>query len=255
MSTYQHWLGRFAVGASNDSFTVDATAKTCTAGNYYLFGYTSESTVQFIEHMEDLIAAVVASSTVTYSTTTERVTIAWGSNSHALTWTDTDLRDLLGFTTNLASGAGPYTATNAPRYLWAPNRGFTSTPVISSRVYAPISSTVVHCSRDGTLTTVRGNTRYAGEVEYQLLDGTRVFVPATGSVNKELEKFFEDVIAAGELIRVYPDRSLNASTSYVTVKACVPGEPIGSFEDWAARHISSYDGLADVRIPLAKYVA
>ena len=30
------WLGRFAVGSSNDSFSVDATAKTCTAGNYYV---------------------------------------------------------------------------------------------------------------------------------------------------------------------------------------------------------------------------
>lgn len=251
------WLGRFAVGASNDSFSVDATAKTCTAGDYYLTGYTGESTVQFIEHMEDLIAAVVASSTVTYSTTTGFVTITFGSGTHTITWTDDDLKTLLGFHgVDTSSGAASFTGVQEPQYVWSPDVAISDAPVHPARIVQPISSTRVQVSRDGTLTTVRGNLRYAGDVEYQLLDGDLVFIPATGSVNGEFESFFGDVIHAGELIRLYPDRTVNTSTDFVTVKVVAPGgEEIGAFDGFARKRIQSYQGLADVRIPVAKYVA
>jgi len=248
------WFGRFAIGANNDSFLVDATAKTCTAGNYYLRGYTAEATSQLCEHLTTLVAAVVASSTVTYSATSGKVTITWGSDSHSLTWTDTDLRDLLGFTGNIASAAGPFEATNEPQYVWSPDVAMSDAPVSPLRIVQPVSSTRVHVSRDGTLTTTRGNTRYAADVEYQLLDGARVFIPSTGSVNKELEQFF-DVIAAGEPIRLYPDRTLNVSTSFVTVRVAVPGgEEIGAFDRFARKRIRAYQGLADVQIPVVKDV-
>lgn len=251
------WFGRFAVGSSNDSFSVDATAKTCTAGNYYITGHTAESTVQFCEHLEDLIAAVVASSTVVYSATTGLITITFGSGTHTITWTDAALKTLLGFDgVNTGAAAASFAAVMEPQYVWSPNVAIADAPVSVGRLLQPVSSTVVHCSRDGTLSSVRGNTRYAGTLEYQLIDGARVLVPSTGSVNKEFESFFEDVIAAGERIRILPNRSTYAaSTDYVECVVGVPGESIGSFSDFARKRFASYEGLFDLSIPVMKYVA
>ena len=251
------WLGRFTVSSSNDSFTVDATAKTCTAGNYYMRGYTGEGTVQFIEHMEDLIAAVVASSTVTYSTTTGFITITFGSSTHTITWTDADLKTLLGFDgVNTAVAAASFTGLMPPKYVWSPDVAISDAPVDPSRIVQPISSTRVHVSRDGTLVTVEGNTRYAADVEYSLIAGARVFVPSTGSINQELETFFTDVIARGELIRILPAiGTYAATTDYITAKVGSPGEEIGAFDRFARKHVRSYQGLASVRLPVLKYVS
>jgi hypothetical protein len=205
-----------------------------------------------------LVAAVVASSTVVYNATTGFIKITFGSGTHKITFTDAALKTLLGFgaVDTTTSAAASFTATREPQYVWSPNRGIVDVPVDPARIVQPISSTRVQVSRDGTLTTVRGNLRYAGDVEYRLLDGARVFTPATGSVNGDFESFFEDVIHAGELIRLYPDRTVNTSTDFVTVKVVAPGgEEIGAFESFARRHIQSYQGLADVQIPVAKYVA
>lgn len=250
------WLGRFAVGASNDSFSIGANAFTLTAGDYYLAGHTGEATSQLCELITAAIVGTYADAAVTYSATTGLVTFKIANSStYTITWTDTALQSLLGFT-GTQSGAATYTAANEPQCVWSPNRGISDAPVDPARLVQPISSTIVHCSRDGTLTSVLGNTRYAGTVSYGLIDGARVFIPSTGSVNKEFETFFEDVIARGERIRVLVNRATYAATTdYVECVVGTPGEPIGAFSDFARRHIASYQGLADLQIPVMKYVA
>lgn len=259
------WLGRFAIGTNNDTIDLDdnggsTPTVSLTAGFYYLTGYTGEATEQLCEHITTQIQAEggdFADVECTYDASTGKVSLVAGAGDDIdVTWTDTDLRDLLGFTGDLTElDDTAQEATNEAQYTWRPNRALAGAPVDVSRLVQPVSATVVHCSRDGTLTTVRGNTRYAGTLDYVLVDGARVYIPSTGSVNKEFEAFFESVIAAGEVIRVYPDRTLSASTSFVTVKVGVPGEEIGAFDSFAARHIQTYQGLADVQIPVMKYVA
>jgi hypothetical protein len=258
MTTYQQWFGRFAVGASNDSFSVDATAKTLTAGNYYITGYTAESASQLCEHMTTLVAAVVASSTVAYNATTGFIKITFGSGSHKITFTDTALKTLLGFgaVDTTTTAAASFTATREPQYVWRPNRGTSSHPVQLNQFWAPRSTTIVGRSKDGTTYGVRGNLLYDAEVSYTMLEESRVIVPSTGSVNKELQTFYEDVVHAGQPIRIYPDRTLAASTSYVTALVS-PGkedEAVPAWGDFATRHVANYNGLWDVTLPLVKWV-
>ena len=249
----QQWLGRLLIDSSNDSFSIATNPFTLTGGYYFIAGYTGESAVQLCERITAAIIGTYANAAVTYSEVTGLVTFKIAnSGSYTITWTDTALQALLGFT-GTQSGGYTYTATMEPKFVWRPDVAMSDAPVDCSRVVQPISSTRVYVSRDGTDTTVRGNTRYGGEVAYQLLAGARVFIPSTGSVNRELETFFTDVIAAGEPIRLYPDRTLNASTSFVNVKV-TGGEEIGAFESFARKRITSYQGLADVRIPLAKHL-
>jgi len=255
MSTYQQWLGRFSIDSSLDNFSVDATAKTVTQGKYYITGYTAESTSQLCEHLTTQIAAVVASSTVVYSASTGKVTITFGSGTHTITWTDSALGTLLGFTGDCTPGAASFVATNEAKYCWRPERPMSQHSVGITNFWEPESTTIVGRSKSGAVYSVLGNDLYRCDVGYTMLADTRVITPATGSVNRELQQYFVDVIHRGELIRIYQDRTLAASTSFVTaVVSQGDGKPIGRWADFAQRHLSNYNGLWDVRIPLVKYV-
>lgn len=255
-TTYQQWLGRFAVGATNDSFSIGANAFTLTAGNYYLAGYTSESTNQLCEHITATIVGTYANAAVTYSATTGLVTFKIAnSGSYAITWTDTALQTLLGFT-GTQSGAATYTATMEPQHVWRPNRGLAGRPVGEANFWAPRSTTIIGCSKDGSTYGVRGNLLYDAEIAYVMLAESRVTTPATTGTVTDLQSFYEDVVHQGQPIRIYPDRSLSASTSFVTalVSTGKEDEPVPAWSDFAARHIANYSGLWDVTLPLVKWV-
>jgi len=256
MTTYQQWIGRFAIGSSNDSFSIASNAFTLTSGNYYIAGYTSESTAQLCEHITAKIIGTYANAAVTYSETTGLVTFKIAnSGTYTITWTDTALQTLLGFT-GTQSNAATYTATMEPQHVWRPERGASSYPAQLNQFWAPRSTTVVGRSRDGTTYAVRGNLLYDAEVSYTMLADTRVITPASTGTVTDLQGFFEDVIHVGQPIRVFPDRTLKASTSYVTalVSPGKDGDPIGSWQDFCGRHVANYNGLWDVTLPLLKWV-
>jgi len=232
---------------------------TLTSGRYYLAGYTGESADQLVEHITTQIVAeggAFANVVCSYSASTGKVSFVAGAGANIdIAFTDTALRDLLGFAANITGlDDTAQTATNEARYVWRPDRALSGHPVGHGRVFRPESTTVVFRSKDGSINSVVGNTLYAGLLEYSMIAGARVYIPDGGSVNQELERFFEDVIANGEPIRFYPDRTVNTSTDYVTLVVGGGDGPIGAFDDFAQRHIASYSGLWDIGIPVIKNV-
>lgn len=254
----QQWLGRFEVGSNNRDFALDDGTNTPSVsldtGTYYIAGYSGETTNNLVEHIQDKMAAETgfSAATCTYNANSGLVSLGFAATTN-VTWTDTDLRDLLGFTADLDS-ASSYTGTNEAKYVWRPNISLSGHPVTGSRVFEPESTTLVYRARDGTTTSVVGTKLYRAQLEYSMLDEARIIIPSTGTVNREFETFFEDVIHSGQPIRLYFDRTLNTSTDYVT---CIVGDGesmISSFSEYAGRHIQNYNGLWNLSIPILKFV-
>jgi hypothetical protein len=271
--TLQQWHGRFAIGTSNDTIDLDDNAGntptiTVTNGNYYIAGYTSEAAAsgrnaaQLVEEIQYLIrdeGGNFASVTCTYSESTGKVTFgeATGKNID-FTWTDTALRDLLGYTSAITIGSGGGSATavapNEAQYTWRPDRGASSHPVDLTNFWESESNSIVLRSNDGTTYTVPGNLLYRAQIEYMMLAQARAITPSTGTVNQDFQSFFDDVCHLGNPIRIYMDRTAVTSADYVTAIVGDGGGALGAFTDYASRHIGNYQSLWDFSIPLLKHV-
>jgi len=252
-STYQRFLGRFAIGNSSKDFDVGGNAVSLTTGYYYMHGYTGESTSQLLEHMQAVIRAIggsYASATVSMSTSFKVVINL--TTTATITWTDTSLQSLLGFTGS-QTGASSYTATYYPRYTWTPSRTPSEFPNnLHANIWQPTSTTQIFVSPDGTTHTVPGSLIYAGDISYDFLTESETVKPAT-ALFQSYQEFFEDVWHAGERCRVILDRSSYSSTShYITVVygAKTPGE----FSRTSSKNLGTYNGLWRVTIPLRKYL-
>lgn len=257
MSTYyQQFLGRFSINTSNNNLTVAGTALTLTSGNYYLAGYTGESTDQLCEHLQAQIRTVAGHSgaTVVYSGTTGQVTITLGATA-TISFTDAYLAYILGFSSATQSGADTYVSDQNPRYVWRPTIGASGHPVNLINLWAPRSTTRVYRSPNGTTYSIEGDELNDALIEYSLLPDDDVVTPATGTVYRDLQQFFRDVVHAGQPMRVYPDRTVNTSADYKTaIFGRDDQEIVGSFQDYIARWGSDYSGLWDISIPLMEYL-
>lgn len=261
----QTWLGRFTIGSSTDTIDLDDNAASTptvslTAGDYYLAGYTSETTDQLIEHINTQVQAEggdFADLTFSFSYTTGKVSVVAGAGDDIdITWTDTALRDLLGFTANLTGvDDTAQVATNEAQYIWRPDRPPSSHPVDLTQFWELESNTIVHRSRDGTTYTVAGNALYRAQIEYVCLGNARVITPSTGTVNQDLQSFFADVAHAGQPMRVFMDDTAITSADYETAIWGDGQGDLGAFTNYAQRHIGNYQSLWDVSIPLIKYVS
>lgn len=236
--------------------TVNATAKATTAGTYFVRGYSAESTAQLLEHVEDLIQSVYAGATVTYSSTTGLVTIALGTTG-SITWDDTALRDILGFTANLSS-VTEATATNPPKYIWRPSTQANRYPheLSAANFWVPSSDTIIDLAENGTTYALEGKNRYAAEIEWYYLAKAEVLTPTSGN-DSSFQRFWLDVPAAGGAFRLVFDRTSYTSTGYVTAMLAPQSERrLGSFD--AFRRINAATDPAnaywDLKLPLVKYV-
>lgn len=259
----QVYLSRFYLAAQ--TFTVNVTAKSTTAGYYFGEGYSGESTNQLIEHVQDRIDDVYGSATVKLDKTTGKVTIDLGTTG-SITWgTATTLRDLLGYTGDL-SASQSYTATNQMRYAWVPLRS--GAAVDASRY--PNNRTAVEAwdyssmsrvirATDGTAYTVKAPLATGeAEISYDKLDLTSVRRSANPDPGT-FEQLWIDSLSTGARVRVVltvPGTATDPYTSANYVEA-IFGEDgeIGRFGDYARRHIDDYNGLWDVDLPFVEYTA
>ena len=256
--TLQEYRGKFALSSSANSFSISTgTPQACelTVGRYYIAGYTSEATAQLVEHIQDVMRTKTgfSSATCTYSGTTGKVSLGFAATT-SVTWTDTALQTLLGFTGNL-SGASSYTATNAPKYIWRPTRASSDYALQLNRFWEPVSSSVAARTRGGSSFGVAGSTMYEGRVSYVLLPVADVRVPSTGSINSELETFFSDVLTVPMPVRIFPDRTIVTSSGYVTGLFKPSDEDqFGNLTNYVRRSQPSYDALWDVDLAFYKHV-
>lgn len=261
--TLQRFFGRFTIGTDSQDFTIDTTPSTgpfavqLTANDYFLEAYTGEGVDQLVEHMEAQIQAADAAfgaAAVSYDAATDRVSINLAT-AGTVTWDDTDLRDLLGYTGNL-SGGSAYPAPQSPRYVWSPSKAPARYPLDLTQFWAPRSTTRVGRSKDGTSHSLPGPVLYDAELGYELLKDEGVITPASGTIYEDLQQFWTDVVHAGQPIRVYVDRDISSAANTKT-GLWTPddeGEPIGSFLQHVGRHLRNYNGLWDVDCRLEKLV-
>lgn len=256
MSTYQRYLGRFVIDANSKNFSLGAADITLTEGYYYLHGYSGETNPQLCEHMQDAIRTegTYGSATVTLSLSTGLITIATGGSAAAITWTDTNLQTYLGFS-GTQSSATSHVAGSISPFAWYPSLSPSMYPLDLSTVWAPDSTTRIIRSPDGTLFANVGDLLYAAEINYDLLSESEVV--KASRVGGTLEHMFENVFHNGWLVRIYPDRDNNTSSSdFVTGMFGNPNEEmLGTFaENKATRRIAKFNGLWDCSLPFMKNV-
>ena len=269
----QQYFGRFPITNASKDFTLERVtapahgpvAAALTTGYYYLHGWTGEAIIdggptdQLIEHMQAVIrawegGARFPAAAVTYDDATGKVTIDYGGVDGDLVWTDTALRDLLGFAGDL-TGADAYEADNQARYVWRPAYTLTDYPGDRTAWWAPDSTSISRRADDGTTFGLKGEVLYGGDFEYQLLPETDVIICADTVAYESLEQFWLDVVHEAQPIRCYPDRTLNAEAD-IRIAEWAGGDEgvIGSWMEYRERQESNYNGDWSVRLPLWKSI-
>jgi len=269
MTTYlQRYMGQFALTTAMRDFTLDwgsgPTAVVLTTGNYYIAGYTGE-TSQLCEHMQTKIRAIAGNpypnATVTYSTTTDLITISLtDQTTTSIAWTDVALQTLLGFT-GAQTGANTYTASYKPYYTWHPSQALWDFPGDLNVLWASDSSSRVTVAPDGTTVTREGSLTYDADLFYCLLDKDEV-IDRSGNTTRTFEHLWTTVVHTGKPLRVFPVDTANTSADYVTALMIPPdadvkgegGIAVGAFKEFRSRHVGEYNGLWDVRFRLVKKV-
>jgi len=104
------------ITSSSDSITFNATAKTLTNGTYANTLTMLYAFRVMMRTVSGLAAATVSIGTDPSLSTYGKVTLA-NSSAFTVTWTDTALRDMLGFIGDLSSGTS-HTATYRILYAW-----------------------------------------------------------------------------------------------------------------------------------------
>ena len=252
---YQQYLGKFAISTNNNQFSVGGVGLTLTSGDYYLAGYSGESTNQLWEHMQAVIRAGTAhaTATVVYSGSTGVVTITLDS-SEALVFTDAPLAAILGFSSATPGTASSFTSDQNPRYVWRPSMGPNNYHGNLLNWWSPKSTTRSSRSANGTTYSIVGNVLYDTEISYSLLPIDEVRTPATGTVYDDLEQWFLDVPHNGMPIRCYPDRTVNTSSDYFTAMfGSDSSQLVDSFEKYCSKYARDYNGLWDVTLPLMEH--
>lgn len=255
--SYQLFLGQFTIGALD--FTIGSTACQIAAGNYFMYGYTGESTDQFLEAIQAEIRAETShtGATVAFNTSTERVTITLDSTD-SITFDDTSMADILGFTSGSYSGASSYTAEQNPRYSWLPELANADKPhyMSAANFWVPSSQSIVQRSENGTTYPLAGERIYEASITYKYLSTSNVLTPTTGSVYSDFQQFWNDVIHEAQPFRLVFDKTTYAASSdYITGIVGAPdSKEIGSFQAFRERSIKPMMNMFNVNLTMFKYV-
>lgn len=210
------------VDATSDTVTVTGSgggpsAVNMTAGSYFIHLHTGAPAdvgpgpggQQLIEEFQRIVRTVHPATTVAVSDTTGRVSI---ENAHAvtalvLTWTDTLLRDYLGFTGASTTVAALTTSTgvNQHRNGWYP-----SLPPMEALGDPTLSGLVIPDSRITVAPTGRFvGTAYSERTIQQLTFETlpaAECVPTDSTINS-YQQFGQRVLWNGRRFRYYRDRT------------------------------------------------
>lgn len=122
------------------------------------------------------------------------------SGTFAIDWTDTGMRDALGFDTNL-SGASSYTAANRSPYLWIPRRNDSPGKAPLGVIGNSMHDRVIVQSRDGTQVTRQfGDPVRTNDFTWHYIDKAQYW---DGETAGELFKFHSSVLAPGAKFWIY----------------------------------------------------
>lgn len=193
-----------------------AVAVNVAAGNYFI-GSSDGATSSFLDALGDAIDAALGSGTTTITvdagsdSSDQRVTISRGG-TFSITWSNTHIRDALGFDFNLSS-ASSYESDNACRYLWLPTCGRDGESMLgaesssTSRYGRPETDFSISMSPSGYSKRQSFSVRYRDVLSFRHVTGSSALIEYEVVGGESFEQFYEDTIGIGRLIRYYPDRS------------------------------------------------
>ncbi len=232
--------GGWAVSVTDN---ISTRTETVPAGNYYLSDILTEFASQ--------LASGGLTYTVTLSATTGATTITPSAGNTAITWTSTDLRNVLGFTGNL-SAASAHTSTGHATHLWLPNCGRTGTtpdPTSASHEFGkPESDTTYVEAPSGVSNRLYWNTRYKETLVFPMVRGSKLWKTLEATTNESYQKFWEEVVRKGLPFRYFTDAT-NSSLKWplVATDAAFQIEPV-----WPA--FVGSKACFSVTLPVAKLV-
>lgn len=207
--------GEIILPATTPIAVMGGFAVSMPAGRYFLNSIGTGVTRSFVDELEFQMEAAMGAgaSTVTVNDDTDsatgKVTIS-RSSAFTVTWNSTALRDLLGFTGNLASAAAQV-APNHTRYLHLPNCGRSGILSPSDSTGALASDFTAAVAPDGSVYAIGYSIRSYDTLDLRHLRGQKTRISKESIVNESLERFWRDVIALGRRVRFHADRSLDAT--------------------------------------------
>lgn len=224
--------------------TIAASPQTIAAGSYYL--YSATNSLSLLYQFQTAMTAASVTSAAAYLTEAGYVRITGGS-TFAVTWTNTTLRDLLGFTGDL-SGASSYVAPLHSKLWWSP--GYDETPDTPTGVESmPMPDTVITSSRDGSAVLFTTNyTQQHQSYKWDVVPITKVWT--SSELGGEYKAWWDTVGRAGLRWYLWPGVDEDSgSTTQATLSS-----PQGPFKlrridpKWYNRQISNVDQLSAIEI-------
>lgn len=205
-------------------------------------------------------ASLAATYVLTLSTT-GKVTISasgGGVTSFAITWTNTTLRDVLGFTSgDTVSGALTYTGSEQAEYLWFPGVGKTNPMTPEGSAGKPVSDLTITVASSGAHKALSGGTalmRYVDNLEFQFVLGNKIWTSLESVTNESFQKLWDKAVSTGRQLRYYPDAT---STSNTVDYIAVPQDQ-GRFEFPCHPHNENWQGATAhyrVQLNVIKFVS
>lgn len=244
--------GRITVPAGGWDASLTGTSSgtaTIPAGDYYLSSAGSQSNdllaevaSQFSDTTGDTVTCTISAG----SSGSGKVTLSSDGGTFEVAWTDTDLRDVLGFENdgNL-SGNTSYTSSYSARSLWLPNAAAQSLNGVDSSNWAgrPISNLRLQVNSNGNTYAVAGQSRRERRVVWPAVERERVWSANASVTNQDLETFWEDVIYGsapwsdqpGGPFRFYPDADTDGTHNTYVARGWEAYRPDTMLRHWTDR--------------------
>lgn len=165
-----------------------------------------------------------------------------GVSAFAITWTDTDQRDLLGFSQGNLSSALTYTADDQARALWFPN--FPVLTLNHSDTWRGWDESDLHDleSPAGDVYNVSGERKEVIGFEWQMTSAARTWIVDESTVNESFQRFWRDCIygggpgcTAGGAVRWHEDADTDATYGTYKVVGAREFKPGSAQEGWTGR--------------------
>lgn len=214
-------------GTIDDSGGASAATWTVAAGTYYLS--SGADSYSLIDAFAAALNSAAPTDTIAVTLSagesgTGKVTIT-STGSTAIAFTSTDLRDLLGFETNLSAGTS-WTGTMQARSLWLPNCPYKAPNGVGVwRGWREADARSVE-NAAGYVFNHMGQEKEVNELSWNSVSRSLIWAANEATVNASWERFARDCIwgvaawgTPGGPLRFYPDAA--DSGIYATYK--VPG--------------------------------
>jgi hypothetical protein len=204
---------RYTVAANTDGVAIDGGAAAyVAAGDYYLSSPAPGGSVGLLAAFEAVLAAAVPQTEVRLDSTTGLVKITWGSGTHTIAWSSASFRDLLGFAGDLTPAAASFEATAQARRLWLPAQAASGLEGSYASMGRLKSDRITIVARDGTpYQRSGGNVWRVEKMTFRGLPRAKVHEADETTANQSFESFLQDGLLADGQMRVYRDRTDDAS--------------------------------------------